>query len=78
MLDVIEVVVKLDVHIVESGDSGALLLTEEAFDDPACSRLTSLLDAQPSWSDIPVLLFVGSSGADLTSRTPPVSDMRRS
>jgi signal transduction histidine kinase/ActR/RegA family two-component response regulator len=55
--------------IVESGGGGALLLTEEAFDDPACSRLTSLLDAQPSWSDIPVLLFVGSSGADLTLRT---------
>jgi signal transduction histidine kinase/ActR/RegA family two-component response regulator len=48
---------------------GALLLTEEALDDPGISRLTALLDAQPSWSDVPVLLFAGSSGADMTLRT---------
>jgi signal transduction histidine kinase len=55
--------------IVESGGGGALLLTEEAFDDPACSRLSALLDGQPSWADIPVLLFAGGSGADMTLRT---------
>jgi signal transduction histidine kinase/ActR/RegA family two-component response regulator len=55
--------------LVEDGDGGALLLTEEALDDGAVSRLTALLDAQPSWSDVPVLLFAGSSGADMTLRT---------
>ena len=55
--------------IVESGGGGALLLTEEAFDDPACARLTALLGGQPSWADIPVLLFAGRSGADMTLRT---------
>jgi len=48
---------------------GALLLTEEALDDPAFSCLTRLLDRQPSWSDVPVLLFAGGAGADMTSRT---------
>jgi signal transduction histidine kinase/ActR/RegA family two-component response regulator len=54
---------------VESGDSGALLLTEEAFDGPAAARLTALLDRQTSWSDIPVLLFAGRPGTDMTQRT---------
>jgi signal transduction histidine kinase/ActR/RegA family two-component response regulator len=53
----------------ESAGAGALLLTEEALDDAAFSRVTALLDAQPSWSDVPVLLFAGSSGADMTLRT---------
>jgi len=52
----------------ESGGGGALLLTEEALDDPAFSHLTALLDRQPSWSDVPVLLFAGGSGADTTLR----------
>lgn len=55
--------------IFERSGCGALLLTEEALDDCALSRLTALLDAQPSWSDVPVLLFAGSSGADMTLRT---------
>ena len=54
--------------IVETGGSDAVLLTEEALYDPAFSRLTALLDGQPPWSDIPVLLFAGSSGADMTLR----------
>ncbi len=48
---------------------GALLLTEEALDDPACPQLAALLDRQPSWSDVPVLLFAGQSGVDVTMRT---------
>jgi signal transduction histidine kinase/ActR/RegA family two-component response regulator len=56
-------------EIVEDGGGGALLLTEEALDAPGFPRLAALLDAQPSWSDVPVLLFAGSSGADMTLRT---------
>jgi signal transduction histidine kinase len=53
----------------ESSETGALLLTEEALDDPAFTKLTELLERQPSWSDVPVLLFAGSSGGDMTLRT---------
>jgi signal transduction histidine kinase/CheY-like chemotaxis protein len=53
----------------ESHGAGALLLTEEALDDPAYPQLVRALESQPSWSDIPVLLFAGSSGADMTLRT---------
>src|SRR5581483_9950532 len=31
--------------------------------------LAALLNRQPSWSEIPVLLFAGSSGSDMTLRT---------
>ena len=47
---------------------GALLLTEEALDESAFPKLTALLNAQPSWSEVPVLLFTGSSGEDRTLR----------
>ncbi len=49
--------------------AGALLLTEEALDDAAFPRLSALLDAQPAWSEVPVLLLAGSPGADVTRRT---------
>lgn len=41
--------------------AGAVLMTEEALDDAAFPHLASVLDAQPSWSDVPILLFVGSA-----------------
>jgi signal transduction histidine kinase len=53
----------------ESVGGGALLLAEEALDDPALSHLKALLDRQPSWLDVPVLLFAGRSEADMTLRT---------
>lgn len=55
--------------VFERTGAGALLLTEEALDDPACPELAALLEDQPSWSEVPVLLFAGSSGADVTLRT---------
>jgi signal transduction histidine kinase len=53
----------------ERAGAGALLLTEEALDDAAFPRLSAALERQPAWSDVPVLLFAGSSGADATLRT---------
>jgi signal transduction histidine kinase len=47
---------------------GALLMTEEALDAPAFPQLTELLNGQPSWSEVPVLLFAGNSHADMTLR----------
>ncbi len=39
--------------------AGAIILTEEALDDDAFPRLRAGLDAQPPWSDVPVILFAG-------------------
>lgn len=55
--------------VFERLGAGALLLTEEALDDPACPQLGAVLNTQPSWSDVPVLLFAGRAGADVTLRT---------
>jgi signal transduction histidine kinase len=55
-------------EIFESEGGGALLLTEEALDDPTFAQLASVLERQPSWSDVPVLLFAGGSAADVTLR----------
>jgi hypothetical protein len=45
-------------------DVGALLVAEEALTPAAIGQLTSVLDRQPPWSDIPLVLVVG---ADFTS-----------
>jgi hypothetical protein len=39
---------------------GAVLLTEEALSEPALELLISSLDAQPLWSDLPLILFADS------------------
>ncbi len=53
---------------LETTGAGALLLTEEALDEGDCSALMTALAQQPPWSDIPVLLFAGAPGADMTGR----------
>ena len=40
-----------------AGDVGALLVAEEALAGPARGRLLAALDAQPSWSDVPVVVL---------------------
>jgi signal transduction histidine kinase/CheY-like chemotaxis protein len=49
--------------------AGALILTEEALDDPDLPQLVAVLDQQPAWSDIPVILFAGSERATASLRT---------
>ncbi|MGC3983407.1 MAG: response regulator [Pseudorhodoferax sp.] len=46
--------------------AGAIVLAEEALAEPAATQLTQALQAQPSWSDLPVLVLA-RQGAD--SRT---------
>lgn len=53
---------------LEADGAGALLLTEEALDEPELSELVATLDQQPPWSDVPVLVFAGGRGAEVTSR----------
>jgi signal transduction histidine kinase/CheY-like chemotaxis protein len=51
----------------ESEGAGALLLTEEALDEPGFPGLVAQLQQQATWSDVPVLLFCGGSGG-ITAR----------
>ncbi len=57
------------VDTFETGGGGALLLTEEALDDREFPAFVTMLEQQPPWSDVPVLLFAGAPGADMTLRT---------
>src|ERR1043165_58837 len=56
-------------HLTETlaaAGAGALLLTEESLDAPDFSELVNSLEEQPPWSDVPVLLFAGAPGSDMT------------
>jgi signal transduction histidine kinase/ActR/RegA family two-component response regulator len=48
--------------------AGALLLTEEALAPEAGSRLTHVLNEQPPWSDMPIIILTGAPD-ELKSRT---------
>jgi signal transduction histidine kinase/ActR/RegA family two-component response regulator len=51
--------------------AGALLLPEEAIDDPSWNDLARLLAEQPSWSDLPLLVLT-QRGADSSRVTQAV------
>ena len=53
---------------LDTTGGGALLLTEEALDNRDFPALVAYLEQQPPWSDVPVLLFAGAPGADMTVR----------
>jgi signal transduction histidine kinase/ActR/RegA family two-component response regulator len=55
-----------DTLLTEGG--AALLLTEEVLEDEGLPTLVAALGEQPPWSDVPVLLFSGGPGADMTVR----------
>ena len=55
-------------EMLETGGCGALLMTEEALDEPDFPKLVTSLEQQPPWSDVPVLLFAGGPGAEMTIR----------
>ncbi len=56
------------IETYERRGGSALLLTEEALDERDFQDLVVVLDGQPPWSDIPVLLFAGAPGTDMTVR----------
>ena len=56
------------VETLATSGGAAILLTEEALDDPDFSQLVSALEEQPPWSDVPVLLLAGGSGSEMTAR----------
>ena len=45
--------------LVERGEAGVLFLTEEALDRKGRQALSTCLDKQPSWSDLPIILLTG-------------------
>jgi signal transduction histidine kinase len=49
--------------------AGAIVLTEEALDDPHRPLLSAALGEQPAWSDIPVLLFASGDRSQALLRT---------
>lgn len=53
---------------LEAHGAGALLLTEEALEARAFPRLSEIVARQPSWSDLPVLLFAGGRAPELHLR----------
>jgi signal transduction histidine kinase len=54
------------------GDVGALLVTEEALGVEPRARLLAALDAQPSWSDVPVVVLTGEG--ELSRALSPALD----
>jgi two-component system, sensor histidine kinase len=44
-----------------AGPAGAVLVAEEALTPKAIEQLTEVLEAQPTWSDLPILLMTTSS-----------------
>jgi signal transduction histidine kinase/CheY-like chemotaxis protein len=56
------------IETLERTGAGALLLTEEALDERDFPALMTALEQQPPWSDVPVLVFAGAPGADMTVR----------
>lgn len=62
-----------DLHRQPAESYGAILLTEEALAGDAVRVLSALLDAQPAWSSLPVVVFVGRKGhrPELTGRGLP-------
>src|SRR5262245_42314583 len=47
--------------------AGALLMTEEVLDDKDFPSLVKSLEEQPPWADLPVLLFAGAPGAEISA-----------
>ena len=53
--------------------AGAVLLTQEVLTPRGVKELEEVLAAQPAWSDLPLVLFVGSSRAGAGRLLEPVS-----
>ncbi|MFL6245607.1 MAG: ATP-binding protein [Thermoanaerobaculia bacterium] len=49
--------------------AGALLLTEEALSPDVTPKLAQVLDCQPPWSDVPIIILAGEPSFDRPGRT---------
>jgi signal transduction histidine kinase/ActR/RegA family two-component response regulator len=57
------------IEALDTAGGGALLMTEESLDQCDFQGLVTTLEQQPPWSDVPVLLFGGLPGSEMSSRT---------
>ena len=57
--------------------AGAIILTEEVLDRPGLRQLARSLEAQPAWSDVPVLVFAGGEQSRASLRTLQTLDLLR-
>ena len=57
-----------DLHAQPVGSYGSILLTEDVLTGNAVHVLSAFLDAQPAWSDLPVVVFVDRQRPDLLKR----------
>lgn len=55
--------------IREITDCGAVVLTEEVVREPSARELADVLDQQPPWSDLPVLIFAGNTTTEAMLRS---------
>jgi signal transduction histidine kinase/ActR/RegA family two-component response regulator len=55
----------------------AIILTEEALDDPDFPSLPTALDQQAAWSDIPIILFAGNAQSSASLRTIGLAETLR-
>jgi signal transduction histidine kinase/CheY-like chemotaxis protein len=51
------------------GGAGTALVTEEALNNAAMQCLREVLERQPAWSDLPLLVFTSQPSAELTVRS---------
>jgi signal transduction histidine kinase/CheY-like chemotaxis protein len=49
--------------------AAVIMLTEEALEDPGIGELMNCLRSQPTWSDVPVLLFADTERSEIYLRT---------
>ena len=49
--------------------AAVIMLTEEALEDPGIGELMECLRLQPTWSDIPILLFADAERSEIYLRT---------
>ena len=48
---------------------GAIMVTEEAFDARGMQCVRDVLDEQPAWSDVPLIIFTSRPAAEVTGRS---------
>jgi signal transduction histidine kinase/CheY-like chemotaxis protein len=52
-------------NAIEEG-CGALMITEEALNPASITRLRAILEAQPPWSDLPIVIFTSRPSAEMS------------
>ena len=57
--------------------AAAVILTEEALDEPDFATFPRVINQQPPWSDVPILIFAGGEAAEVSFRTVHIVEVLR-